>query len=84
MAKQTTATKAPQEVTKSPPTQPEGLEQYDFQALLEKHKTKSAVIRYLTQEGLSRSDIAKVTGLRYQHVRNVQLMPIGKRQEEQA
>ncbi len=65
-------------ITRAPPTQPEGLEQYDFQALLEKHHTKSAVIRHLSAEGLSRSDIARVTGLRYQHVRNVLLMPIGK------
>lgn len=73
--------KTVQRVT-APPIQPEGLEQCDFKTLLEELRTKSAVIRYLTSEGLSRSDIVKVTGIRYQHVRNVQLMPVGQKVEE--
>lgn len=33
--------------------------------------TKSARIRAYTAEGLTRSQIAKILGIRYQHVRNV-------------
>lgn len=44
--------------------------------LVSKFGTKSAMIRGLTAEGMSRSDIAKSTGLRYQHVRNVLITPI--------
>lgn len=39
--------------------------------LVEALPTKSAKIRKLNKAGLSRSDIAKFLGLRYQHVRNV-------------
>ena len=41
-------------------------------------KTTSAKIRHLTAQGKSRSDIAKVLGVRYQHVRNVQLQVLKK------
>lgn len=33
--------------------------------------TKSAVIRYLDSTGCTRSEIAKILNIRYQHVRNV-------------
>jgi len=39
--------------------------------LVEDLPTKSAKIRRLDEAGLSRSEIAKFLGLRYQHVRNV-------------
>lgn len=38
--------------------------------------TTSAKIRYLTAEGLTRSNIAKHLNIIYQHVRNVQLQPL--------
>lgn len=41
-------------------------------------KTTSAKIRHLTAQGKSRSEIAKVLGVRYQHVRNVQLQILKK------
>lgn len=47
-------------------------------ALLEEHKSVSAVIRFLDSKGLKRGDIAKVTGKRYQHVRNVLTTPLKK------
>lgn len=50
----------------------------DFQALLDTHKTVSAVIRFLDAEGYKRGDIAKITGKRYQHVRNVLTTPLKK------
>jgi hypothetical protein len=40
--------------------------------------TKSAQIRALTAQGYKRSRIAKLLGIRYQHVRNVQLQPLKK------
>lgn len=43
-----------------------------------KHGSWSAVFRYLTGEGLSTGEVAKVTGKRYQHVRNVKVTPIKK------
>ncbi len=36
----------------------------------------SQIIRALTSDGWSRAQISKVTGIRYQHVRNVLLNPI--------
>lgn len=40
--------------------------------------TTSAKIRALTAEGLSRMQVSKVLGIRYQHVRNVLITPIKK------
>ncbi len=40
--------------------------------------TKSAKIRAMTADGHSRSVIAKALGIIYQHVRNVQMMPLKK------
>lgn len=48
-------------------------EAYKMPELTEKYKTKSAIIRFLTSEGHTRSHIAKFMGIRYQHVRNVQV-----------
>jgi DNA invertase Pin-like site-specific DNA recombinase len=56
-------------------TQPQdGLPSLDW--LKETFKTKSAVIRYLVNQGHSVNDIAKHLGLRYQHVRNVATAPL--------
>lgn len=38
--------------------------------------TKSAKIRYLANEGMSRGDIARTLKIRYQHVRNVLITPV--------
>ena len=54
------------------------LEKYDYPKLLEDLQTKSNVIRFLASRKFSRTEIAKFTGLRYQHVRNVLLMPMTK------
>jgi len=43
---------------------------------LTKLPTKSAKIRYLTKLKWSRSQIADKLGIRYQHVRNVQITPV--------
>jgi len=40
--------------------------------------TKSAAIRKLTGEGKTRSEVAKMLKIRYQHVRNVLITPIKK------
>ena len=45
-------------------------------AALTKLPTKSAKIRYLTDLKWSRSQIADKLGIRYQHVRNVQITPV--------
>jgi hypothetical protein len=41
--------------------------------------SKSAKIRFLTNKGWNRSTIANYLGIRYQHVRNVQITPIKKK-----
>jgi hypothetical protein len=41
-------------------------------------ETTSARIRYLAAEGFDRGDIARITGKRYQHVRNVLITPLKK------
>lgn len=47
-----------------------------IKAELEALPTTSAKIRYLTAKNVKRGDIAKILGIRYQHVRNVQLQPL--------
>jgi len=49
-----------------------------IQVELDKLTTKSSKIRYLTTLEWKRGDIAKKLGVRYQHVRNVQLQPLKK------
>lgn len=39
-------------------------------------KTTSDKIRFLASQGKSRSEIAKILDIRYQHVRNVLIQPI--------
>ena len=51
---------------------------FKLSELTEKYKTKSAIIRFLTSEGHTRSHIAKFMNIRYQHVRNVQVQDIEK------
>jgi hypothetical protein len=45
-------------------------------AQLEALPTTSARIRYLAGQGLTRGQIAKTLGIRYQHVRNVLITPL--------
>jgi uncharacterized protein with HEPN domain len=52
--------------------------EFDYSVLLEEHKTVSGVIRYLNSIGKNRSEISKITGKRYQHVRNVLVTPLKK------
>jgi hypothetical protein len=40
--------------------------------------TKSGQIRWLASQGMKRGEIAKLLGLRYQHVRNVLIQPLKK------
>jgi hypothetical protein len=44
--------------------------------ILARFGNKSKAIRGLTNEGMSRSQIAKVLDIRYQHVRNVLVSPL--------
>lgn len=46
--------------------------------MFRKFGSKSATIRYLDSSDLSRGRIAKLLGLRYQHVRNVLITPVKK------
>ena len=46
------------------------------------YSTKSAAIRDLTSKGFSRSEIAKVMNIRYQHVRNVLITPLMRDQKK--
>lgn len=59
-------------MSKSKKSQPLTSIQQDLAAL----PTKSAKIRYLTAKGWQRGAIAKELGVRYQHVRNVQITPV--------
>ena len=52
------------------------LNKIDSNKLIEKFNTKSAVIRHLNNEGYSRSEIAHILDIRYQHVRNVLITPL--------
>lgn len=46
--------------------------------VLSQYKTKSDAIRDLSSKGYTRSDIAKMLGIRYQHVRNVLVQKLKK------
>lgn len=81
-------TKAPEPVVETPApapvaTTPQTKEQIaatqkaKLTELVAKYGTKSQMIRALKADGMKTADIAKLTGLRYQHVRNV-LMVIVK------
>jgi len=54
---------------------------YDYDKLMNEYTTKSGVIRYLTKQNFTRSQISKFMGVIYQHVRNVQVQDI-ERQEK--
>lgn len=47
-------------------------------AVVESTDSKSAKIRALLASGMKRGDVAKTLGIRYQHVRNVELTPLKK------
>lgn len=57
---------------------------FDLEALMMEHKTKSNVIRFLTSQGQTRSQVAKFMGIRYQHVRNVLTQPLKQKVEAPA
>lgn len=67
MAKQSNVVKT--EETSTEPT-------FNYADLLNEHKTVSGVIRYLASKGQTKGQIAKITGKRYQHVRNVLITPV--------
>lgn len=50
----------------------------DHTTELEGLTTTSSKIRKLLSLGYKRGDVAKILDIRYQHVRNVELMPIKK------
>lgn len=56
----------------------------DQQTELDKLPSISAKIRYLDKENFTRSDIAKVMGKRYQHVRNVLETPLKRKPTNKA
>ena len=62
-------------------TQPKAIEMSSVE-LINKYGDKSKAIRGLTAEGYSRTVIAKALGIRYQHVRNVQVTQLKKDQPE--
>lgn len=66
------ASKAVTETTKTEPT-------FNRAEFMAKHGgTKSGAIRALIKDGKSRGEVAKLMGIRYQHVRNVMITPIKK------
>lgn len=55
--------------------------QFELPKLMETHKTKSNVIRFLSSQGWTRSQIASFMSIRYQHVRNVLIQPLKQKTE---
>jgi hypothetical protein len=74
---QTTATAAAPASTDEQDT----ISQYDYATLIGELHSKSNVIRFLSSKGYTRAKIAEFMGIRYQHVRNVLLMPVSKPRE---
>lgn len=50
----------------------------EIESVIQDSGSKSDKIRKLSAMGQSRSQIAKVLGIRYQHVRNVLITPLKK------
>lgn len=50
--------------------------EFNREAFIKQHGTKSAAIRALLASGKTRGETAKMLGVIYQHVRNVQITPI--------
>lgn len=50
--------------------------QIDISTLYQEMGNWSKVFRYLHSTGMSKGDIAKICGKRYQHVRNVLITPL--------
>lgn len=48
----------------------------DVQAQLDKLDTTAGKIRFLLSNKFSRGDVARILGIRYQWVRNVELQPL--------
>lgn len=48
----------------------------EVKAILEQSGSKSSKIRALLAMGKKRGEVAKLLGIRYQHVRNVELTPV--------
>jgi len=85
MSKKATATKQEAQATEAAAeSKPAVALSKAQQAAVDKLPTVSARIRYLDSEKFSRSDITKLIPnasggqLRYQHVRNVLITPVGK------
>ena len=55
--------------------------QFELPKLMEEHRTKSNVIRFLSGLGWTHSQIASFMGIRYQHVRNVLVQPLKQKDE---
>lgn len=55
-------------------------EEFNIEEAIKEAGSKSALIRKLDREGLTRGQIAKKLNIRYQHVRNVLITPIKKEQ----
>lgn len=51
-------------------------------AAVKQHGSWSGVFRALEAQNYTRSQISKLTGKRYQHVRNVLIVPIGKQAQQ--
>jgi hypothetical protein len=56
------------------------LSKFNKDELKKEYGTWSGVFRALQADGLTKGEISKVTGKRYQHVRNVLITPIAKAQ----
>jgi len=51
----------------------------EVQAIVDSSVTKSEKIRALLATGMKRGEVAKLLGIRYQHVRNVEITPIKRK-----
>lgn len=52
------------------------VQNFDAAKAVKEAGSKSGAIRKLAAEGKSRGEIAKLLGIRYQHVRNVLITPV--------
>ena len=72
------ATSAPLVLKDEPAPAVKGSLTAEQQLLVDGTTTKAVKIRGLLASGMTRGEVAKTLGIRYQHVRNVEITPIKK------
>lgn len=76
------AQKTSTETREEPKTQERAMDGSQAKAIIEEHGGISKAMRALAAEGHKYGAISKILNKRYQHVRNVLITPVGKKNDD--